>query len=121
MKGKELDPRHFNAEEQKAFDEADKKNWVYHIKLGAVRVIPPEQATGIPRDRVLPLPARFVRTNKSKGPNQLEARSRLVIRPHGDPDADRPLADGGFRVDAPVAHRWPCTCSWRSRRPCAGS
>ena len=97
LKGKELDPRRFDNTEKLAFNEADKQNWAEHVKLGAVQVISPQQAREIPWNRILPLPARFVRTNKSKEPSVLDARSRLVIRPHGDPD------DGDFRVDAPVA------------------
>ena len=52
-KGKELDPRQFDAEEKKAFDVADQDQWLTHIRTGAVRIIPPEEAAKIDRTRIL--------------------------------------------------------------------
>ena len=46
-KGRELDPRHFDAQEFEAFIEADATQWKKHLDLGAVKIIPPEQAKHI--------------------------------------------------------------------------
>ena len=43
-KGKELDPKHFDATEAAAFDDADDDQWQTHIRTGAVRIFLPEEA-----------------------------------------------------------------------------
>ena len=43
-KGKELNPKHFDATEAAAFDDADADQWNTHIRTGAVRVVPPKEA-----------------------------------------------------------------------------
>ena len=65
-KGRELNPKFFDAEEHEAFLEADAKQWQQHLDLGAVEVIPPEKTANIPKEKILPIASRFVRTNKSK-------------------------------------------------------
>ncbi|CAE7814472.1 unnamed protein product [Symbiodinium microadriaticum] len=73
--GKELDPKHFDADERNAFRDLDLK----------------ELAAWMEND-VVPLcadflPKKFVRVNKSKpGDSKLNAKSRLVIPGHVDPD-----------------------------------
>ena len=49
-KGKELDPRWFDAQEAKAFSAADAKEWRSFLETGAAEVIPPEQACSVPKD-----------------------------------------------------------------------
>ena len=95
--GKELDPRFFSQEEQKAFDEADKKEWEAWVRNHVVEEISPEQAKRIPRSRVFAIPARLVRTNKVQaGEKGLTAKSRIVLPGHLDPDM------GTIRTDAPT-------------------
>jgi hypothetical protein len=62
-KGRELNPKFFDAEEHEAFLEADAKQWQQHLDLGAVEVIPPEKTASIPKEKILPIASRFVRTN----------------------------------------------------------
>ncbi|CAE7531744.1 RE1, partial [Symbiodinium necroappetens] len=95
--GKELDPRFFSQEEQKAFDEADKKEWEGWVCNHVVEEINPEEAKRIPRSRVFAIPARLVRTNKVQaGEKGLTAKSRIVLPGHLDPDM------GTIRTDAPT-------------------
>ena len=69
-KGKELDPKKFNDQERKAFDDADADVWTAHIRTGTVASIPPETAKDIDRPRILQLLPRFVWTeNNGKNPN----------------------------------------------------
>ena len=96
QKGKELDPRGFDQEEWEIFREADSKQWQAHLASGAVRVVSPEEAKHIDPSRILPIPARFVRTNKAKGGDGINAKSRLVVPGHLAPKED-------VRTDAPVA------------------
>ena len=101
-KGRELNPKFFDAEEHEAFLEADAKQWQQHLDLGAVEVIPPEKTASIPKEKILPIASRFVRTNKSKDvkDKKLIAASRLVIPGHLQ---DTPSQeDGGDRTDAPT-------------------
>jgi len=96
QKGKELDPRGFDQEEWEIFREADSKQWQAHLESEAVRVVSPEEAKRIDPSRILPIPARFVRTNKAKGGDGINAKSRLVVPGHLAPKED-------VRTDAPVA------------------
>ena len=97
-KGKELDPKKFDAEEKSAFDDADADQWQTHIRTGAVRIVPPEEAAQVDPSRILRLPTRFVRTNKNdKNPElaDLKAKSRMVV-------PGRVAPEGEVRTDAPV-------------------
>ena len=96
QKGKELDPRYFSDAEWESFVEADKEQWQAHIKSGAVRVLSAAQAAKVDPKRILPIPARFVRTNKDKSGRLLIAKSRFVVPGHLAPKDD-------IRTDAPVA------------------
>ena len=104
-KGRELDPRKFNYEERQKFKESSAKNWDEHLKHGAVRVVPPEEAKQVPKDRIFSVPARFVHTWKDG------AKSRFVIPGHTDPDKEKlqrskktkgKVIDEEYRTDAPV-------------------
>ena len=105
-KGRELDPRQFDASEWAAFagpggsDEAEWKSW---LSSGVVRVIPPKDAAKISDDRVFGRPARYVRTNKAKDPTTLIPKSRIVFPGDVDIDAGKLPEDGGFRTDSPTA------------------
>ena len=66
------------------------------MESGAVRVVSPEEAKRIDPARILPIPARFVRTNKAKDGDGVHAKSRLVVPGHVAPRED-------VRTDAPVA------------------
>ena len=93
-KGKELDPRYFNEQERKAFATSDAKEWKSFIDTGAVVVVQPKDTAHVPKDRIFNRPMRFVRTNKSKIEEILEAKSRIVTPGDVDPDGDIPVEDG---------------------------
>jgi len=95
-KGKELDPRSFDETEWKLFRKAHAEQWQAHIASGAVRIVPKEDVAGIDPSRILPLPARFVRTNKGTD-STLKPKSRLVVPGHVAPKEE------DVRTDAPVA------------------
>ena len=105
-KGRELDPRQFDANEWAAFagpggsDEAEWKSW---LASGAVRVVAPKEAAKISADRVFARPARYVRTNKAKDPTTLMPKSRIVFPGDVDVDSGKMPEDGGFRTDSPTA------------------
>lgn len=94
--GKELDPKWFNFEEAKKFQESDKKEWEAWIRNGVVRRLTSEEAKVVPSGAIFKAPLRMVRTNKSKDPNTLEPKSRLVVPGHLDPGL------GEFRTDSPT-------------------
>ena len=105
-KGRELDPRHFSPEEWAAFSGptgSDAKEWLAWLESGAVRVVSPEDAKHVPADRIFGRPARFVRTNKTKNPSDLEPKSRIVFPGDVDVDAGKLPEDGGFRTDSPTS------------------
>ena len=105
-KGRELDPRHFSPEEWAAFSGptgSDAKEWLAWLESGAVRVVSPEDAKHVPADRIFGRPARFVRTNKTKDPSDLEAKSRIVFPGDVNVDAGKLPEDGGFRTDSPTS------------------
>ena len=101
-KGKELDPHWFDDAEKRAFAESDAKEWKSFLESGAAQIVQPNEAFGVPKDRIFMIPARFVRTNKNKE-GSLSAKSRLVLPGHRDPDGGKPIEEGGFRTDAPTA------------------
>lgn len=94
--GKELDPKWFNFEEAKKFQESDKKEWEAWIRNGVVRRLTRDEAKVVPSGAIFKAPLRMVRTNKSKDPNTLEPKSRLVVPGHLDPGL------GEFRTDSPT-------------------
>ena len=95
---KELDPRCFDPEERKAFDAADRKEWQQWIDHKVIRVVPPAEARRIPKDQIIHLPMRFVRTNKAtERLAPLVAKSRIIIPGHLDPEV------GQHRTDSPTA------------------
>ena len=100
-KGRELDAKHFDAEEKEAFMKADAEQWQKHLDHGAVTIISPEEAKKVPKHLVLPIASRYVRTNKAENGQPLKASSRLVIPGHLQDGA--PQEDGGERTDAPTA------------------
>ena len=99
-KGKELNARLFDNDEWEAFMKADADNWAKHLKHNAVTVLTPEKVRKIPKENILPIVSRFVRTNKSDEPGVLEASSRLVVPGHLQDGA--PQEEGGERTDAPT-------------------
>ena len=99
-KGKELNARLFDNNEWEAFMKADADNWAKHLKHNAVTVLTPEEARKVPKENILPIVSRFVRTNKSEDPAVLEAASRLVVPGHLQEGASQ--EDGGERTDAPT-------------------
>ena len=99
--GKELDPRHFNFDEQEKFREADSAEWLSWIKNGVVEVVPKHLVSQIPKEKVFKTPLRWVRVNKNKEVDaaaQLLAKSRLVVPGHADPHL------GEYRTDAPTVN-----------------
>ena len=103
-KGRELDSKYFNEQEQKSFAASDAKEWQSFIDTGAVVVIPPSEVYGVNPRRIFKRAARWVRTNKNKdAEGALEAKSRLITPGDVDPDGDTPVEEGGFRTDAPTA------------------
>ena len=102
-KGRELDPRYFDAEEKKAFQKSDAKEWQSFLDTGAVIVISPDDAAYVPKERIFTRSFRYVRTNKAETETDpLQAKSRIVVPGDVDPDGDIPLEEGGFRTDAPT-------------------
>ena len=61
-----------------------------------MRILSPEESAKVLAGRVLAAPARFVRVNKDKTGESLEAKSRLVVPGHLAPKDE-------VRTDAPVA------------------
>ena len=63
-KGRELDPKYFNLEEQKAFAIADAQECKSFLDTGAVTVIQPTEAKKVDPKRIFQRPSRKVRTDK---------------------------------------------------------
>ena len=122
-KGRELNPRAFDATEWAAFagpGGSDEQEWKAWLASGSVRVIPAKEARQIPADRIFARPARFVRTNKAKDPSHLIAKSRIVFPGDVDVDSGKLPEDGGFRAEIyPPVRRWPSTSS--AARPCSAA
>ena len=51
-KGRELDPRYYNVEEEREFRMADAKEWKSFMDIGAVTVIPPHLAKKVDPSRI---------------------------------------------------------------------
>ncbi|CAE8702081.1 unnamed protein product [Polarella glacialis] len=100
--GKELDQNQFNETENKAFKESDAKEWEQWVKNNVMKILTPEEAKKVPKEKIFQLPLRMVRTNKAKMTDgvlaDLVAKSRLVVPGHVDPEV------GEFRTDAPTTH-----------------
>ena len=62
---KELDPKFFNSEEQKAFERADQKEWSQWLANKVVRFLQPDEAARVPRSKIFRAPMRIVRVNKA--------------------------------------------------------
>ena len=117
-KGRELDPRYYNAEEEKEFRAADAKEWKSFLDTGAVIVIPPHQAKKVDPRRIFQRAARFVHTDKNGGEGDLIAKSRMCLPGDVDPDGNKCLEEGGFRTDSPTSPQvaFHCFCSNATRR-----
>ena len=95
---KELDPKFFNSEEQKAFERADQKEWSQWLANKVVRFLQPDEAARVPRSKIFRAPMRIVRVNKAAEKlAPLVAKSRLIIPGHLDPEI------GTYRTDSPTA------------------
>ena len=95
--GKELDARFFDEKEAEQFAKSDLAEWEAWEKNKVVRRLSPEEAKRVPSHRVFRVPARVVRTNKAAlGSDLLQAKSRIVLPGHTDPDL------GMVRTDSPT-------------------
>lgn len=74
--GKELDPRWFNEEEVKAFQDSDRVEWEAWINNGVARRLSSCEASKVPSSAILKIPLRVVRVNKSKDPQKLQAKKK---------------------------------------------
>ena len=92
----ELNSKYFNKEEKGKFDEADLSEWRQFILNKAVELVPRAEEGTIPKEKIISAPMRYVRTNKNKDTKILEAKSRLIIPGHTDPEI------GMHRTDAPT-------------------
>ena len=97
-KVKELDSKYFNEHRRAKFTSADDKEWQSFIDTGAAQVILPHEAKKVPTDRISAVPLRYVRTNKDQSgiDGTIEAKSRIVVPGHVDPDGEIPVEEGGF-------------------------
>ena len=92
------DPKYFDAEEWKAFEKSDQKEWSQWLQNKVVKFLTPEEARRVPREKVFFAPMRVVRTNKAREKlAPLVAKSRLIIPGHLDPEI------GSYRTDSPTA------------------
>ena len=64
------------------------------MDIGAVIVIPPDEARTVPKERVLSRPMRFARTNKAEHDEESIANSRIVTPGDVDPDGEVTVGDG---------------------------
>ena len=93
---KELDQRSFDKKEKQVFAEADLAEWKQWLASGAVQVVPGREESKVARELIFTAPMRFVRTNRSRQPDELIAKSKLIIPGHTDPQL------GLYRTDAPT-------------------
>ena len=93
---KELNPKYFDHKEKQQFDFADWQEWKQWVANRAVDIVPAGEERNIPSELIIAAPMRFVRTNRGKESDELEAKSRLVIPGHTDPQL------GLYRTDAPT-------------------
>jgi len=95
---KELNPMHFDKNEKLRFDESDLAEWKQWVANKAVTIVPEKEEDNISSDLIIAAPMRYVRTNRSKEADELEAKSRLIIPGHTDPQL------GLYRTDAPTTN-----------------
>ena len=99
--GKELDPRFFNQEERKGFEESDRKEWESWVKNQVIRRLSPDEVKEVDKKNIFKARARIVRVNKGAMHGLFQPKSRMVIPGHLDPHL------GQFRSDAPTS-MWVC-------------
>ena len=87
-KGRELDPRYYNVEEEREFRAADAKEWKSFLDTGAVTVVPPHLAKKVDSSRIFQRAARFVHTDKNGGEGDLSAKGRMILPGDVDPDGE---------------------------------
>ena len=93
---KELNSKYFDPEERRKIGESDLAEWRQWIINKAVDLVPAAKEAKIPKEKIISAPMRYVRTNRSKEIKALEAKSRLIIPGHTDPEL------GLYRTDAPT-------------------
>jgi hypothetical protein len=93
---KELDPKVFRHSDKKAFDEAGVAEWRQWFANGSVANVPRDQGASVPKDKIFSAPMCYINANKSKEAGALQAKSRLIIQGHQDPQF------GLHRTDAPT-------------------
>ena len=93
---KELNPKYFDSGERRKFAEADLEEWRQWMIIQAVDLVPDVEEAKTPKEKIISAPMRYVRTNRSKNVKASEAKSRLVIPGHTDPEP------GLYRTDAPT-------------------
>ena len=101
--GRELDPRHFDAQEKDVFSEADAKEWAQWLKNGVVKVLTAQEEKEVPKGKIFSAPTRYVRTMKGTD----LAKSRIVIPGHKDPEFIQ-CCSYGLRIN--------CCFVWMARR-----
>lgn len=94
--GKELEPKHFSQEEQKAFQESDKKEWTSWIDNRVVRRLTDQEIKELSPNDVFRAPARLIRVSKGALTGSFQSKPRLVVPGHQDPHL------GAYRSDAPT-------------------
>ena len=94
--GKELDPKHFDSREQEEFQKSDIKEWQSWVDNEVLERLTPQEAARIPKEQVFRAPLRMLRVNKGKNATDLQAKSRLIIPGHLDPEL------GDYRTDSPT-------------------
>ncbi len=70
--------------------------WKQWLANSSVAVVPQDQEVSTPKDKIFSVPMRYIRTNKLKEAGNLQAKSRLIIPGHQDPQL------GLYRTDAPI-------------------
>ena len=60
---KELDPRFFDPLERKKSNESDVAEWAQWIRNKVTTVVPPGMEEKIPKNQIISVPMRYVRTN----------------------------------------------------------
>ena len=75
---KELDQKVFEQKEKQAFDEAKTAEWEQWLTSGAVAIAPEKEEKKIARELIFTASMRFVRTNKSKQPEELQPEERIA-------------------------------------------
>ena len=91
---KELDPKFFDANERVAFNKSDVEEWKQWLHNSSVRLATPQEEQRVPKYKIISAPMRYVRTNR--GRTSLEAKSRIIIPGHLDPQL------GSYRTDSPT-------------------